>query len=280
MSRVKIVSEVPNPKAIELLRKKMSLTQTELGEIMGLTLRAWQKKEAAGENVHHMNATKLVPGEYNFLLLMADLHPYYQLTETFDAQKMVMGSSTAEEVKHFRTVLGLTTSEMAKLMGYSLSTWLGKEYPKKDLKKLKRAEYNFLLLLTEEHPNMKIIRGVGKDLKQYHSKTLTAAEYHLLLLISDLHPYYRLEEPFEITNLIKEMPEELPIEALRNTLQLTQSDIANLTEYTVAAWQAKEKEQATIADIKLRAEEYNYLLLLAGKHPNMKMLHTAPKTAS
>ncbi|HFO7682285.1 TPA: helix-turn-helix domain-containing protein, partial [Escherichia coli] len=62
------------PENIKKLRKKIGLTQTECGEIFGVGLSTWQKKEAKTHN--QLNLSK---GEFEYLLLLAGEHPEYVL---------------------------------------------------------------------------------------------------------------------------------------------------------------------------------------------------------
>lgn len=64
----------PNtPETIISLRKRMGLTQTELALRMGYPLRSWQRKEALGKT------NTLTLSEFEYLLLIADAHPQFQL---------------------------------------------------------------------------------------------------------------------------------------------------------------------------------------------------------
>lgn len=60
-----------NADTIRAIRKRMGLTQTQLAERMGYKLKAWQVKE------HHNpeKARRLMDGEFQYLLLIADEHP-------------------------------------------------------------------------------------------------------------------------------------------------------------------------------------------------------------
>ncbi|MDV1094934.1 XRE family transcriptional regulator (plasmid) [Raoultella ornithinolytica] len=53
----------------------MGLTQTELANLMGYQLRAWQFKE----NLDPKQTRQLMGGEFEFLLLLAGEHPEYRL---------------------------------------------------------------------------------------------------------------------------------------------------------------------------------------------------------
>lgn len=68
--------EFPTPEQIGNARRALGLTQQMCADLMGYSLRGWQKKEAIGES-----ARSTSPGEYCFLLLLADLHPKYQLAQ-------------------------------------------------------------------------------------------------------------------------------------------------------------------------------------------------------
>ncbi|EBV3242509.1 XRE family transcriptional regulator [Salmonella enterica subsp. enterica serovar Oranienburg] len=63
------------PENIKKLRNKMGITQTECGEIFGVSLRTWQKKEEAKTH----NRLNLSKGEFEYLLLLAGEHPDYIL---------------------------------------------------------------------------------------------------------------------------------------------------------------------------------------------------------
>ncbi|HBT4785575.1 TPA: XRE family transcriptional regulator [Klebsiella variicola subsp. variicola] len=53
----------------------MKMTQTELANLMGYQLRAWQFKE----NLDPKHTRHLMSGEFEFLLLLAGEHPEYRL---------------------------------------------------------------------------------------------------------------------------------------------------------------------------------------------------------
>ncbi|HCB9298495.1 MULTISPECIES: hypothetical protein [Klebsiella] len=55
----------------------MGLTQTELANIMGYKLRAWQFKE----DTNPETARRLMDGEFEYLLLLAGEHPLYRLSK-------------------------------------------------------------------------------------------------------------------------------------------------------------------------------------------------------
>ncbi|WP_434465812.1 hypothetical protein [Xenorhabdus bovienii] len=276
MNRIKCIRETPSTKLVELLRNKMSFTQTEMGEMMGTGMRAWQKREASERIFNQKNVCSLAFGEYNFILLIAELHPFYRLTEPFNAKKIIKEAAGAEDTRQLRKSLNLKQAEIAELMGYTLSSWKAKEQSSKPgIRRLRIWEYNFLLLLAGEHSKMRIEEAPGKDLTQFNSKTLKPAEYHLMLLIANLHPYYRLEEPFDMQNMVSEVPMKENADTLRNSLALEHKKMAELLGYTLLEWIIKITENASVSDIQLKPGEYNFLLLLAGKHPNMKMIKTA-----
>lgn len=68
------------PENIKKLRNKIGLTQTECGEIFGVGLRTWQKKEEAKTH----NRLNLSKGEFEYLLLLAGEHPEYILCKRGD----------------------------------------------------------------------------------------------------------------------------------------------------------------------------------------------------
>lgn len=71
------MSELPpnTPETIRAIRARMGLTQTELANLMGYQLRAWQFKE----NLDPKQTRQLMGGEFEFLLLLAGEHPEYRL---------------------------------------------------------------------------------------------------------------------------------------------------------------------------------------------------------
>ncbi|HHG1705922.1 TPA: hypothetical protein ACPUPU_005518 [Klebsiella pneumoniae] len=48
---IKMVSVVPQPETVKMLRGKMGMTETALGAVMGYELRAWQRKEAISDDL-------------------------------------------------------------------------------------------------------------------------------------------------------------------------------------------------------------------------------------
>jgi len=67
-------SVAPMPEAVKAARKAAGLTQQAAADRFGYKLRSWQRKEEAGAT-----GTALSQGEYEFLLLLAGLHPDYVL---------------------------------------------------------------------------------------------------------------------------------------------------------------------------------------------------------
>jgi|GEM_PF-455497 len=72
----------PTPAQVKEARKAAGLTQREAGEIFGYSMspsnpsmcRGWQQKETEGPNGR---ATSV--GEWNYLLLLAGMHPEFEL---------------------------------------------------------------------------------------------------------------------------------------------------------------------------------------------------------
>lgn len=153
------------PKQVAAIRHRMGLTQSELGELMGVDLRTWMRKEADPEDVKRSNdASVLNVGEANFLLLLADEHPVWQI-KNYRMERLftevVRTPSTGEAVKALRLALGLKQQEIADMLGYKLSAWKAKQAPSKE-RKLKQGEYNFLMLLANEHPGLTLIKRTDK----------------------------------------------------------------------------------------------------------------------
>ncbi|MEX3242820.1 hypothetical protein [Serratia quinivorans] len=158
-----VLNAIPSAETVIALRESMGLTQTQLGKLMGLELRQWQRKEAVGDAVGKYAFSPLNIGEYNLLLLLAGCHPHYALMpyspEKF-AEQLLYTQPTANEVKSLRKVLGLKVDEVATLMGYTLSSWKSKQQASKS-GTLKPAEYNFMLLLAGLHPVLKLTPKKG-----------------------------------------------------------------------------------------------------------------------
>ncbi|HHD7476780.1 TPA: hypothetical protein ACOVJJ_005019 [Klebsiella oxytoca] len=155
---IKMVNVVPQPETVKTIRESMGITETALGTLMGYELRAWQRKEAISDDLSQYNKTSLRPGEYNMLMLIAGVHPDYQLDKTFYPDDIVKEPATAADVRHLRMALGLKHAEIAKLFGYKPAAWQTKEKASQRGVKLKTGEYNFLLLLADEHPSLKLVR--------------------------------------------------------------------------------------------------------------------------
>lgn len=150
----KVVQVIPAGDEVARLRSKMKLTQTELGDLFGLSLRQWQRKESL-ESTPVNNSTPMKVGEANFLLLLADEHPYYRLEDYHPDKVIRTGPLDEQEVRQLRIESGLMQKEIAAVMGYTLYAWKSKESPN-NRGTLKPGEYNFLMLLTGVHPKLKM----------------------------------------------------------------------------------------------------------------------------
>ena len=146
-----MIDRIPAGSEVAELRERIGLTQSQMAEIMGLSLSTWQRKES--DNAKKLVETKIA--EFNFLLLLAGLHPEYQLGNR-DLENVLKRKSTAPEVTALREKLGLSREAMAKLFGYSLSGWSSKENPNRD-GSLNVGEFNFLQLLAGMHASMDLI---------------------------------------------------------------------------------------------------------------------------
>lgn len=62
----------PAPDMVRAVRMAAKLTQARTAEIFGYSLRSWQHKEESGEGNRALSL-----GEWNLLLLLADIHPVY-----------------------------------------------------------------------------------------------------------------------------------------------------------------------------------------------------------
>lgn len=67
---------IPQPEEVKRLRLKSNMTQKQMGELFGVSLSSWQRKEipTSSKNYRPVNG-----GEYITLLLLAGEHPDYVL---------------------------------------------------------------------------------------------------------------------------------------------------------------------------------------------------------
>ena len=156
-----VIKEPLEPAQVAAIRGRMRLTQTGLADLMGVDLRTWMRKEANPEEVvSKYDSSRLNVGETNFLLLLADEHPAWRL-RNYDpeklAAKVIRNQPSTEEVKELRVELGMKQQEIADMLGYTLAAWKSKQ-SKANAGTLKPGEYNFLMLLANVHPELKLTR--------------------------------------------------------------------------------------------------------------------------
>lgn len=67
----------PSPEQVKAAREAANLTQLQAARRFGYAaLGSWQQKEQSGKNGRALSS-----GEYELLLLLADMHPDYKLAE-------------------------------------------------------------------------------------------------------------------------------------------------------------------------------------------------------
>lgn len=149
-----VITAVPTREQMTEVRERTGLTQTELATIIGINLRNYQLRETCDRATN--------PGEYNLLMLLADNHPLYRIKDYTPekdaagiAEKLLLAEPEAAEVKRLRKAMGLKQQEVADRYGYTLGAWKSKEMASKR-GTLRQAEYNFMLLLLDEHPTLKL----------------------------------------------------------------------------------------------------------------------------
>lgn len=71
---------------------------------------------------------------------------------------MIDLTPTPEKIKAARVSAGLTQKKAAEIFGYSLRGWQRKEETGDSARGLTNGEYEFLLLLANEHPNYILIK--------------------------------------------------------------------------------------------------------------------------
>lgn len=144
------------------------------------------------------------------------------------------------QVAELRRKMELTQTELADLMGVDLRTWMRKE----------------------ANPD-----EVGK----YDSSRLNVGETNFLLLIADEHPAWRIRN-YDLQELIAKTVRDQPaaddVKELRVTLGMKQQEIADMLGYTLASWKSKQSKANAGT---LKPGEYNFLMLLAGVHPGLKL---------
>lgn len=66
------------------------------------------------------------------------------------------------------------------------------------------------------------------------------------------------------------------IKNLRQKIGLTQKECAEMFGMTARSWRRKEEPKTTVSNTTLSAIEFNYLLLLAGEHPEYILCERDP----
>lgn len=66
----------PTPEEVKQARIAAGFSLKEAAEIFGYQLNSWQMKESAGKSSRSLSV-----GEYEYLLLLADLHPEYKIVK-------------------------------------------------------------------------------------------------------------------------------------------------------------------------------------------------------
>lgn len=75
LSQKSMLTPVAVTNNVRELRKAAGLTQEEAAEHFGFSLRVWQTKEVSGTHVGLLRQK-----EYEYLLLLADRHPYFKIS--------------------------------------------------------------------------------------------------------------------------------------------------------------------------------------------------------
>ncbi|CAI1195589.1 TPA: helix-turn-helix domain-containing protein [Serratia marcescens] len=144
-----------------------------------------------------------------------------------------MTTPTGAEIAKLRNQLGLTQKKLAALFGVTLATWQKKESEtSKETIGIRPGEFQFLLLLAGEHP-------------QY---VLTQKQPELMT--------------------VQNKPSADDVRQLREAAGLSVEQAAALFECLPRSWQSKENPNTRGT---LTVGEYNFLLLLAGKHPYLSI---------
>ena len=155
--------------------------------------------------------------------------------------KVVGDIISNEKIQQLRQEMGLTQTELGRVMGYDLRNWQRKETS-------------------------------ADDVSQYNASSLTIGESNFLLLLADAHPAYKLKN-FSVKKNLNDVwgaePENGQVVAqLRKDLGLKQQEIAELFGYSLNGWKSKQKPSNSAS---LKVGEYNFMMLLAGNHPAMRI---------
>ena len=78
-----MILEKPTPEEVTAAREAAGLSLKEAARRFGMTYTNWQKKEVNGSS-----GTKLSVGEYNYLLLLANQHPEFQMVHRLGDKKL------------------------------------------------------------------------------------------------------------------------------------------------------------------------------------------------
>lgn len=143
---------------------------------------------------------------------------------------------TSEQMTEVRARTGLTQTELGKIIGINLRNY---------------------------------------QLRESGDRATNPGEYNLLMLLADNHPLYRIkgytpekEAAGIAEKLLLAEPDAAEVKRLRIAMGLKQQEVADRFGYTLGAW--KSKEMASKRGT-LRQAEYNFMLLLLGEHPTLKL---------
>jgi len=146
-----MTTQTPTGAEIAKLRNRLGLTQKALATLFGVTLATWQKKESETSK----ETIGIRPAEFQFLLLLADEHPQYVLTQKQPELMTVQNKPSADDVRQMREAAGLSVEQAATLFECLPRSWQSKENPN-TRGTLTVGEYNYLLLLASKHPYLSI----------------------------------------------------------------------------------------------------------------------------
>jgi DNA-binding transcriptional regulator YiaG len=146
-----MTTQTPTGAEIAKLRNRLGLTQKALATLFGVTLATWQKKESETSK----ETIGIRPAEFQFLLLLADEHPQYVLTQKQPELMTVQNKPSADDVRQMREAAGLSVEQAATLFECLPRSWQSKENPN-TRGTLTVGEYNYLLLLAGKHPYLSI----------------------------------------------------------------------------------------------------------------------------
>lgn len=153
----------------------------------------------------------------------------------------VYDSPVPDNVQKCRIDCNLTQVQMASIFQLTDDMWQRKEARNKTYSPCSFAEYNLVLLMSNNHPHYRLIK---RDFFQNNN---------------DLFGYYFILNDVDTSDIKK----------LRKKTDLNSAEFAELLNQSVSNW--KKKESGGAVKVKTPFDEYNLILLMLDEHPNYRL---------